>query len=376
MNAIAKLSLFFLLMLSACSPAATATTLPEAQNTVTEEFPTPVVEITEPPVPTATEVPIYPFYLPLSTKLDNVSQTINGVTTQIDWVYADESRVAIAYTISGLDWADGSTLDAMQPVQISIPALSSFRYDGFNGGGGANVGYAMNGVISASSDQFLVEGALEAEKYPNIKVNVDIPVEGPTKIGTFHFDFTVPVANGIRIENIDQTVEANQVAMTLRSLVWNPSHVDALLCFQMPSSSDWGLMTSVLTVNGKEYPATSGGLAQGPDGKLIGDLDTNRCNEIGFDILYEESATSLTLTVPRLQASVNEVVTEEVVDQANKRLADKGIEFNYENVDHGGNIVILKRPDGMTDPEIYPLIRDAMAEQYEGPWVFTVDLPK
>jgi hypothetical protein len=43
-------------------------------------------------------------------------------------------------------------------------------------------------------------------------------------------------------------------------------------------------------------------------------------------------------------------------------------------VDHGGNIVILKRPDGMADMEIYPMIWDALADQYEGPWVFDVPI--
>jgi hypothetical protein len=60
---------------------------------------------------------------------------------------------------------------------------------------------------------------------------------------------------------------------------------------------------------------------------------------------------------------------------ANQRLADKGIVFDYENIDHGGSMVILQKPDGMLDAEIYPLIWDALAEQYEGPWVFTVPIP-
>jgi hypothetical protein len=61
---------------------------------------------------------------------------------------------------------------------------------------------------------------------------------------------------------------------------------------------------------------------------------------------------------------------------ANERLAERGIEIDYENIDHGGNIVILKRPDGMEDYQIYPLIWDALAEQYEGPWEFTVEIPR
>ena len=61
---------------------------------------------------------------------------------------------------------------------------------------------------------------------------------------------------------------------------------------------------------------------------------------------------------------------------ANQRLADQGIQIDYVNVDHGGNIEILKQPQGMPDGEIYPLIWDALAEQYEGPWVFCVAIER
>jgi hypothetical protein len=116
------------------------------------------------------EEAMFPYFLPHATKLENVSQTINGVTTKIDWAYADESRVAIAYTISGLDWSDGSMMDGTAQVQMSIPAISSYHSAGFSGGSGANVSFASGGVITASSDQYLLEGALDAEKYSRILI--------------------------------------------------------------------------------------------------------------------------------------------------------------------------------------------------------------
>ena len=365
------------LLLVACrSVAVTSTSLP-VDETPTALLPTATLEstlkTTNVLVVTPTEEVVYPYYLPLVTKLENVSQTIGDVTTKIDWAYVDEGRVAIQYTISGLNWPDGSSMDPTQQVQMSIPAISDFQFGVFNGGTG-NVSSAQNGAVTGSSDQSLFVGALDAEKYPEISVRVSIPVEGPTKVGTFHLNFTAPVVNGIRIENIDQTVVANNVAMTLKSLIVNPSRVDALICFQMPSAVDWGLMSSKLNINGKEYSFSGGGAIEGTPGKGFSLSDPERCSSIGFDIIYDESAASIILTVPKLVASVNELVTKEVVDRANQRLADKGIQFDYENVDHGGNIVILKRPNGATDQEIYPLIWDALADQYEGPWAFTVPI--
>jgi len=337
-----------------------------------ESTPMPPLASTPQPNTTPPQELIYPYYLPLVTKLENVSQTINGVTTQIDWAYADEARVAIAYTISGLDWPDGAVLDGMQQVRMSIPILSNVRLGGFSGASGNNVGIVQQGVITSSSDQLLLDGVWDAEKYPSANVNIDIPVEGPTKIGTFHFNFTVRVLNGSRIDNIDQTVVANNLSMTLKSLALNPSRVDAVLCFQLPSKIGWGPYTAYVVLGGKKYPFSGGGVLPDTFQKIT---DTEQCDSIGFDVQYDPSDTSLTLTVPRLQSSVNEVVTQDVIDRANQRLADKGIEFNYVNGDHSGNIEILKQPDGMTDADVYTVIWDAMADQYEGPWVFTVKLP-
>lgn len=373
------IAMLFLLAVTACSPA--MPTSVELETASPEVAPTTVVEATTiptaAPIATPTEGLVYPFSLQGAQKLDDVSQTIDGVTAQIDWAYVDEGRVAIQYTISGLDWPDGSMLDMMQQVQMDIPAISTFRLGGFSGAGGANVNQANQGVITGISDQLLLDGALDAEKNPNVTVDVDIPVEGPTKIGTFHLRFTALVADGIKIENIDQTVMANNVSMTLKSLILNPSHAEALICFQMPSALDWGLTASTITVGGKEYPFSGGGLASGKADPESALTSPERCNDVGFNIAYDmDTLSTVTLTVPKLMASISEVVSKETVNKANQRLADKGIVFNYENIDHGGNFVILQRPDGMSDDEIYPLIWDALAEQHEGPWVFTVQIPK
>jgi hypothetical protein len=348
----------------------------EIQTTPTEApaEPTraPTVEATSPPTSTPAEEPVYPYYLPLATKPDIPPQARDDVTAQIDWVYVDESRVSFHYTISGLDWPRGTTSDAMS-IRVTSAAIPDTAYSGAGSWGNTPV---EGGVMTGTSDQLFWDGAVDVSKHPNVDLRVDIPVEGPDPVGTFHFEFNVPVLDGIRMESLDQTMVANDVSMTLKSLTLNPSHAEALICFEMPSAVDWGLTASTITIAGREYPFSGGGLAQTPDGKYIEVADSERCNNIGFDIPYDESASSLTLTVPKLLASVPEVVTPDRVEMGNERLAESGIEIDYENIDHGGNIVILKRPDGMEDYQIYPLIWDALAEQYEGPWEFTVEIPR
>lgn len=375
-NLIVKISPVFLLILAACSPAVVpAAPLPaEIQPTSVEILSTPTIMSTVEASPTSTpeEELTYPFYLPLVTKPHIPPQTINGVTAEIDWVYVDESRIALHYTISGLDWPEGTLWDAMlaRITSASIPVSA------FSGAGGWNSTPVEDGVMTGTSDQFFWDGGLDAGKHPTVDLRVEIPVEGPTPVGTFQFALDVPVLDGMKLENLNQTVVANNISMTLKALVLNPSYAEALICFQMPSAVDWQLTASTIRVGGREYPFSGGGDVRGPGGKGFLLTDPERCSSIGFNIPYDKSATSITMTVPKLLGSIPEVVTPERVAMANQRLAERGIQIDYGNVDHGGNIEILKRPENATDGEIYPLIWDALAEQYEGPWVFTVAIER
>jgi hypothetical protein len=366
--------LLLLSLLAACSSSAAPATSVLIQNTLTDIPNTPTENIptaTLVPSPTVTpeaEAVVFPYYLPLAIKPDLDPQTIDEVTVTIDWAYADESRISLHYTISGLDWPEGTYMDPMQNIQMTSPNIP----DIWMGGVGGSRSIVQQGVITGEIDQRLVEEALDAQKNPNIRVNVSIPVEGPTNIGTFRFKLDLPVLDGTTIDNIDQTITANGVDMTLKGIWLTPSYVEALICFQMPSAVDWGLTASILTIGDRKYTYSSGGLMQGAEGKEFRLTDSERCSSVGFDIAGDPSAGSLTLSVPKLTASIPEVVTQERVDLANQMLADKGIEFKYVVIDHGSNIEIVKRPKGKTDQEIYPLIWDALTDQYEGPWVFTV----
>jgi hypothetical protein len=334
---------------------------------------------------------VYPYYLPLAMQPDIAPQTINDITAMIDWVYVDESRVALQYTISNLDWPDGVMLDATS-VQVSSTTIENI---GYGGGGGGNLP-VDKGVIIGYLDQLLVDGTLYSDEHPIIDLSVDVPVNGTTAmpptdpvtgqqlapqeslslpdIGTFHFQLTTPVYKGIRFVNMGQTVVANDVSMTLKSLVLNPSRAEAVICFQMPSAKDWGLTASTINIGGRDYRFSGGGQLPGMDGKEFSLTDPERCSSVGFDVLYDKSATSISLTVPKLMASLPESIDKEHVNIANLRLADRGIEFDYVPVEHGANIVILKRPEGVPDMGIYPLIWEALADQYEGPWVFQIEI--
>jgi hypothetical protein len=201
------------------------------------------------------------------------------------------------------------------------------------------------------------------------------PVALPN-VGTFHFAFEIPIYSGVKLMDLNQTVEANGIAVTLKSLILNPSHVDAFLCFEMPSAKDWSLdlRFGIAGTPDLDAPRAFGSSLFLGDGKGFTISDPERCVGMGADVRYEGGPTQVVLTIPKLKTSIPELIPEEMVQQANERLADKGIEFEVIAVDHGNNFNILKRPDGMPDTALYPLIWDALGDWYEGPWEITVEV--
>ena len=81
---------------------------------------------------------------------------------------------------------------------------------------------------------------------------------------------------------------------------------EAVICFETPSAKDWGITASTIHIGGSEYFYSGGRLLPGKDGKEFSLTDPERCSSIGFDNPYDESAISVTLTVPKLLASLSD----------------------------------------------------------------------
>jgi hypothetical protein len=175
--------------------------------------------------------------------------------------------------------------------------------------------------------------------------------------------------------------------MTLKTLWLNPSGIQAYICFQKPpeahKSSEAGWQVDAGTIKtdtGQEFFAEGGGaILEGDENYSI--KDSEICSSASFGmpgsnpLPYDGRATKLTLSIPNLTLPGSyEIFPEDIVRKANERLASKGIAFDVVHGDHENNFNILKRPEGMADLEIYPLIWEALSEQYAGPWEFTVEV--
>jgi len=344
-------------------------------------------------IPTVYSIP--PEVTPLSKWSDEISappatiiaeQAMQDVKVTLDWAYADESRVAIRFSISGLDLPEGLDYAYSAPETFSLTDMSGnvLGQDGFSTAAETRPYGSNNYVVTA-----IYYGKLDADKTPtlDLKLNVrvggfDAPYTPPGSdttemrniplMGSTQFEFSIPVYEGFDVP-VDQSVEQHGVTMRLESMTVNRSHTEILVCFNLPSDKDWQLYKATLRIDDSdEYPGSMAAMGMSEYVKDIKASDgTERCITLGFDAPYDGSSTTMTVTVPYLLTPVTRPeITEERVAWANKKLEEVGIVFEYVNDD----VRILHKPDDVKEWDAYPMAWEALADQYDGPWMFTVQV--
>lgn len=178
----------------------------------------------------------------------NQTQSRNGITVTIDRVYADSLYVVVGYTVRGVTGAGNpEALPSLANVSLSDP-------DGkrkFNDTEGIfQVSATEQGSpifpenYLATTTLFEASRPLEANKDHRFRARVFIGgPEGPmsedgssdaTRLSKpFVFDFTVPVMEASTIE-VNQTVKAGGVPITLTEVANSPARTTAYLCFDPP----------------------------------------------------------------------------------------------------------------------------------------------
>ncbi len=307
---------------------------------------------------------------------------MQDVKVTVNWTYADESHLVVRFTIAGLQLPEG--------LDYSHGAMNTFSVVDLNGTTLGADGFSTaaenkeDGSIVITANYY---GDIDADETQMLDLQMNVRVggfdapyspSGPNKspemrniplMGFAEFNFTVPVLKGIEIPVL-QTVESNGVKMRLEKLVVNRSHTELTMCFDMPSKQDWQLWKTTIRI-GESEAYTTASASNAISGNIKGNdsLDAaERCMELGFDAPYEGNTTTIDVTIPYLIISVPEVVTAERVQEANERLESDGISFEYVNRD----VKVVQMPSGMSEWEVYQLIWDALANRYDGPWMFTV----
>lgn len=168
------------------------------------------------------------------------SQTIDGFTVTVRRAYADANRVIIAYTIEmppeygpfditaremRLTTADGTELPWPQYGvgyvfgDSNIGSMYSFDAAAIQGAPAElTLHLTMRDVMAVRKDTPLPEpGTTMVDRLPHITIP-----------GPFEFDFTVPFIAG-RVAELNQTVTANGVPLTLERVVVTPSETRTIV---------------------------------------------------------------------------------------------------------------------------------------------------
>jgi hypothetical protein len=193
----------------------------------------------------------------------DLSQTVNSVTVTLERAYADANRIAVGYSVKDRDGqryhTDPLTLtDADGTVFPGTTGLGAAGKSAIFGielppGEEANVlcfdAAAVEGAPAELDLRLVVEvtelvlptdtegpsptpAGSPAKPGEPIAVELEPMPPGDT-VGTFTFDFSVPFIPG-RVAEVDQTVEAAGVAVTLQRMVVTPSETRATLRFDPP----------------------------------------------------------------------------------------------------------------------------------------------
>lgn len=342
------------------------------------------------------------------------TQIIEDVTVSLDWVFADAKRVAFGYTVAGLPDIStaqylGGTIQVRDGQGILIGGDSwGNEAQRVEGKPGALMG-VWSAVLSEPLDRdemdlsidvtldgshgddwnYLIGSLPQPSDWAGPPAGVAPSVVPDRLVGTFHFDAHTTVYP-LQIIQPGQTAEASGISMRLERAEITPSYAQFTLCYPKPSAKDW-MVGGTPTLKAGAYEATINGyslLADADYGGYVGKSTQpanipevaagERCVKIDFLLGYAGAAQELILTIPALEQSVPEVISDVEIKAAQEKLKAEGIEVDYTTSSSagggGGGFSFSKLPEGMDQQEAYQRFLNALGYLHPGLWVFTLIL--
>ena len=221
-------------------------------------------------------------------------QRMENVSVTLDWVYADENAITIAFTIEAPNGKtyepNGFTL--IDNAGVSFPLIAGMDSDEVNSSSETSVSpYRSEYVFSFDASSL-------SNQLPMLNLNLDLMLESSSEsenIGPFTFSFNLPFTPGRTAKISTQTVAAAGIPVTLEEVVITPSDMTAIICFSEPQEgyADW---LPISHINVQEGEST----AEARVGSQASTGETGCTNNRYFPTLYEHSSGLWTLTVSEL----------------------------------------------------------------------------
>jgi hypothetical protein len=301
----------------------------------------------------------------------------------LDWLYVDAQRIVFRTSLYGLS-AEMLTSLSEQRLML-MPMLYDANGEMLNasmgGGGGDPAPSDPAAHLFIGSMEFV--STLPSDVPLNITLELTISEQVGANFEALHtFRFPIhaqPAAP--RVFEVYETQEINGIAVTLNTVTFTPSLVSMYICYEMPpDSNDWQA-DATIRVDGQDswwITSMSHGefftTDEGEDGRCITLKYLAPYRDDGSGLVTSTDPQTLSILVDRLFASPPETLTEERKARAHQRLAEQGIEVEFDIAQGSMGWTVISAPAGMPEWEIGRLVYDALSDLYDGPWEFNIPL--
>lgn len=323
-----------------------------------------------------------------------ISQTDGAYTVTLLSAYADANRVVFTVHLDG--WKNYSTEKGFYyEFGLTDPAGNEMDIPGSANNptpDSHDMTFQFSPVISLKNER--LTGKL------NLSIQEDATNNSP--IQAFHFEIDLPIYKAM-VLTPRQSVSANGISMWLERVEISPSYTKLDLCYAKPTVGYWSITSPTLNAGSAQVSTDSirtlilldtdadPSLADPLDpGTIIrkehqieapANIEIARCEQIGFPLGSQDHPKTLTLTIPELDFSPDDV-SDADLKTAQAKLKSQGMEFTYDVISvqgngfggGGRNFVVQKKPASMSDDDVFRAFYDALGYYKIGPWSFTIQL--
>jgi len=355
----------------------------------------------------------------------NETQTIEDVAVTLNWAYADAHRLALAYSMEypqmdnfinspvvTLKTADGlelmpafggggggggapnqpafsesimnfdtsiiegtpDRLDLVLTLDFSADAVQSNQFTPMSGGGGGGGMSPVSGTDNTTMPPVGGGGGSGSSSGGGGGGGGSAPPQFATPDvrnildRIYTFEFTLPFYGALQVEPNVETVESNDVTMTINTIRYTPSLTKFDMCYNMPNDEQWGAQIQIIT-DSEDSPFYSRQLMP-----IDATEDGRPCFEVRVTAAIPDDADEFMIDVLFLSQPIRPITSEAArAEEAYFAELDYIIEIDEDP--YGYSMELLDYPDDVDEFDAEGFIQtNLFFKRYEGDWTFTVTL--
>lgn len=220
----------------------------------------------------------------------NLSQVVNEVTVTLDWAYADENRIAIAYTIHSENG------EQYEPLDFTVTDSAGNEFPPTTGLGVTGTSDMLGTILPSGEGAYIFsfDSSTIIHAPETLELQLELTLKSQVTerlVGPVIFNFDIPFTPG-RMTEPKQSYTAEGVTITLEKVALTPSDLTAVICFEGPNESYnmWLPISHIDVANNENQARAMLGSQSNPD---EAGCTTNHY----FPSLYTHNGTwSLTVT--------------------------------------------------------------------------------